>query len=120
MEWEQVGTVEILALRIYPLDPAGEPGPLRTMIAVEPGVYPVYRKFDAYLWLMRGRINERVAKIGDGLFEVNAGDEPTGVEVQFPSPVFGAEQFAEFLADPLCQPGPDQRLVFTINDQVKA
>lgn len=114
MEWEQIGTVEVLRLRIYPIDPVGEPSPLRTTVAVEPGIYPVYRKFDAYLWLMRGRVNERNAKIGDGLYELNAGDKPTGVEVQFPSQIFGAEQFAEFLDDPICQPGPDQRLRFDI------
>lgn len=116
MEWEQVGTVEILRGRVYPIDPHGGDHALSTFVFVEPGVYPVYRKFDAYLWLMRGRINERHAKIGDGLFEMSNGDKPTGVEVQFPSQTFGAEQFAEFRADPICQPGPEQRLVFTINE----
>jgi hypothetical protein len=114
MEWEQVGTVEILRLRIYPIDPMAEDSPLRTYVAVEPGVYPVFRKFDAYRWMMEGRINKRTAKIGDGLFEMNAGDMPTGPEVRFSSQVFGAEQFAEFLNDPMCQPGPEQRLRFNI------
>lgn len=112
--WERIGSVEILRLRIYPLDPNGEPSPLRTTVAVEPGIYPVFRRFDAFRWLMTGRINERHAKIGDGLFELNDGDVPTGLEVQFPSQVFGAEQFAEFLADPICQPGPEQRLRFRV------
>lgn len=115
-EWVQIGTVEIVncEMRLYPLDPYSESSPLQTWVAVEPGVYPVMRKFDAIRWLMRGRVNERVAKIGDGLFELNNGDKPTGLEVQFPSQAFGPEQFAEFLTDPLCQPGPAQRLKFDL------
>ena len=46
----------------------GEQGPLSTSVAVEPGHYPVYRKFDAFCWVMEGRINERMEKLGDGLF----------------------------------------------------
>jgi hypothetical protein len=110
-EWEQVGIVEILRLRIYPLDPMGEPTPLRTYVAVEPGSYPVLRKADAYRWMMTGQINERNEKIGDGLFVMHGGDNPTGPEVRFSSQVYGVEQFAEFLADPICQSGP---LVFHI------
>lgn len=113
-EWVQVGTVEVLKSRIYPIDPVGDPSPLRTTVAVEPGTYPVYRKFDAFLWLMRGRVNERNAKLGDGLFMMSSGDKPTGVEVQFPSQVFGPDQFAEFMADPICQPGIQQRLRFNV------
>lgn len=112
-EWEQVGTVEILRLRLYPIDPYSD-SVLRTEVAVEPGAYPVYRRFDAYRWIMQGRINERQAKIGDGLFEMHGGDVPTGPEVQFSSAVFGAEQFAELLTEPECQPGPKQRLRFLI------
>lgn len=114
-EWERIGTVEILRLRIYPLDPNVSPQPLlSTNVAVEPGIYPVYRKFDAICWVMTGRINERHAKIGDGLFEMNPGDSPTGVEVQFPSPTFGVEEFRKFLNEPTCQPGEDQRLKFRV------
>jgi len=120
MEWTQVGTVEVLRLRIYPIDPMGEPTPLRTTVAVEPGIYPVFRRFDAYRWMMEGRINERNNKIGDGLFELNEGDMPTGPLVRFSSQVFGVQQFAEFLADPMCQPGPGQRLRFRINEPANA
>jgi hypothetical protein len=117
-EWEQVGTVELLALRVYPIDPyaSADLMPNRTEVAVEPGIYPVYRKYDAYRWVMRGRINERTAKIGDGLFAMNNGDVPSGLEVQFPSAAFGPEQFAAFLAEPVCQPGPAQRLRFSIDE----
>lgn len=109
-EWTQVGTVEILRFRIYPLDPQNQ-DMLRTEVAVEPGsVFPLYRKYDAFMWLMQGRINERTEKIGDGLFAMNNGDKPTGLEVQFPSMTFGAEQFEKLLADPAFQPGPEQRV----------
>lgn len=114
-DWIQVGTVEVLRLRIYPIDPFSKLRTVCTEVVVEPGTFPVYRKYDAFRWIMRGRINERNEKIGDGLFNMHSGDVPTGLEVQFPSPAYGPEQFAEFLADSLCQPGPDQRLRFDVN-----
>ena len=117
--WGQVGTVEILRLRIYDLDPVSD-SVLRTQVAVEPGVYPVYRRYDAYRWVMRGCINERNAKIGDGLYELHNGDVPTGLEVQFPSRAFGVDEFAEFLSEPVCQTGPEQRLRFMMDDMVNA
>lgn len=117
-EWKQVGTVTILRERIYPIDPFAEElsSILATTVVVPPGVYPVYRKFDAYRWVMRGHINERHAKIGDGLYELNSGDRPTGLEVQFPSGVYGAEAFAELLAAEVAQPGPAQRLAFEMSE----
>jgi hypothetical protein len=113
-DWTQVGTVELLALRLYPIDPHAT-GALHTEVAVEPGVYPVFRKYDAYRWVMRGKINERNEKIGDGLYALYGYDRPTGPEVEFSSPTFGAEQFAELLAEPVCQPGSQQRLRFTLS-----
>lgn len=115
--WNQVGTVEILRQRIYPIDP-NNIGTLRTEVVVEPGVFPVYRKFDAYLWLMTGRLNERHEKISDGLFAMHGGDVPGGLSVIFPSPTFGVEQFAEFLSEEMCQEGPGQRLRFKISEGV--
>lgn len=115
MEWEQVGTVEILHPRVYNLDPAAADHVLATQVFVESGIYPVFRRFNAIRWLMRGRINERNAKIGDGLFELHGGDVPTGLEVQFPSRTFGVKEFAEFLDEPVCQPGPGQRLAFAMD-----
>lgn len=115
--WERVGVVQILALRIYPLDPNGQQGPLSTSVAVEPGHYPVYRKFDAFCWVMDGRINERMEKLGDGLFGIGGGDSPTGLPVSFPSRTYGIDEFRELLADPVCQEGPQQRLRFTVEVQ---
>lgn len=114
-EWEQVGTVEVLVFRVYPIDPANTGyGTTRTEVGVEPGTYPVYRKFDAIRWMMTGRINERHAKLGDGLYQMGGGDKATGPGVTFSSPVFGMEEFQEFLAEDICKPGPAQRLVFNM------
>lgn len=118
-EWEQVGTVEVLRLRIYPLDPECLNTPLRTTVAVEAGTkHPVYRKADAYCWVMTGRLNERQEKIGDGLFVMHPGDNPSGLEVSFPSKTFGVEHFREFLREDMCQEGPEQRLRFTLTGAV--
>jgi hypothetical protein len=118
-KWKRVGTVEVLRQRVYAIDPNnGDRG--GTEVVVEPGPYPVYRKCDAYRWMMRGRVNERNEKIGDGLFILHAGDRPAGPKVKFPSRTFGAEQFAELLEEPVCQPGPEQRLRFSIDSEVSA
>ncbi len=113
-QWVQVGTVEILRDRVYPLDPTSE-GPLATSVYVEAGTWPLYQRHGVTRWLMTGRINERHEKIGDGLFMFHSeNDNPVGLEVRFPSRAYGPEQLAELMAEPLCQPGPDQRLRFTI------
>lgn len=112
-QWQQVGTVQVLQRRIYPIDPTRDPRAICVEVVVEPGYYPVYRKCDAFIWIMRGQLNERNEKIGDGLFSLNGGDVP-GLEVQFPSGTYGVEQLAEFLEWPVCRPGPEQRLRFDI------
>lgn len=112
-EWQRVGTVEVLRLRIYPLDPAND-SVLRTTVAVEPGVYPVWRKGDVYRWMFTGRINDRNEKISDGLFVMHGGDNPLGPEVTFPSLTYGPDELAKLLAESICQPGPAQRLRFRI------
>ncbi|WP_157931636.1 hypothetical protein [Mycobacteroides abscessus] len=114
-EWQQVGTVEVLHTRIYPLDPNVLDGPIATSVAVEPGTYPVYRKYEAYCWIMQGRLNEQSAKIGDGTYIMGGGDSPTGLQVQFPSRTYGAEEFADLLKDPMCMPGGSQALRFSID-----
>lgn len=114
-EWQQVGTVEVLRARIYPLDPNASDEPLRTSVAVEPGTYPVYRKYEAYCWIMQGRLDERSAKIGDGTYLMGGGDSPTGLQVQFPSRTYGTEEFASFLDDPMCTPGASQALKFSLD-----
>ncbi|MBF6393866.1 hypothetical protein IU443_28465 [Nocardia farcinica] len=115
----QVGTVEILNERVYPLDANSDRG---SEVFVPPGTYPVYRDCDTFFWVMTGRINGRGCyKIGDGLYELNPGDSARGPKVQFPSPTFGADAFAHFLAnDPICQEGPTQRLRFHLAEEAAA
>ncbi len=121
-EPEQVGTIEMLTMRVYPLDPNAKADVHRTTVVVQPGIFPVYRKFDTYYWMMSGRINGRgFEKLGDGLFSMNEGDSEAGPEVTFPSPTFGVEQFRDFLAESLCTEGdPAQRLRFTLTESVAA
>ena len=113
-EWEQVGIVEVLKARVYPIDPLSE-HPLRTEVWVDPGVFPVYRKADAIRWMLSGRISERNEKIGDGLYALHSSDNPVGQEVTFPSRVYGIDEFAKFMEERLCRPGPERRLVFDLN-----
>jgi hypothetical protein len=106
----QIGTVEVLRLRVYPAPGGGD-------TAVPPGVYPLIREPDGTIrWLMRGRRSTwsqpRVEELGDGMFSVSGGgDMPRGKEIDVPSPGMDQEQFRSFLADPLVRDGgPDQRL----------
>lgn len=108
--WETVGWVTVLKLRIYPLDPQNGDD-MRSTVAVNPGVYPVYRKADA-CWVMTGDLNERPEKISDGLFALHSGDNPAGLGLKFPSRIYGPEELAELLNDPVCRPGDEQRLHF--------
>jgi hypothetical protein len=107
----EIGTVEVLNTRVYPLDPNNHDN-LATTVVVNPGTYPLYRHHDAMYWMMTGQINRNgFDKIGDGLFLMGAGDVGEGPEVRFPSPRFGPEQWAKFLTEPFCTEGhPDQRL----------
>jgi len=109
---QQVGTVEVLRTRIYPLDPKTGDHPLATTVVVEPGTYPLYGYVDTVFWMMTGRINSfGFDKIGDGMFTMNLADAPEGPEVTFPSPRYGPEQWVEFITSPVCTEGhPDQRL----------
>lgn len=116
-ERRQVGTVRILAVRIYNLDPEARPDdPNASTVVVEPGEYPVYRRGDTTYWMLTGRLNTRgFERLGDGLFGINAGDEPSDDEVVFPSKRLGPNEFADLLTDPVCLDGPAQRLVFNLD-----
>ncbi|WP_043654464.1 hypothetical protein [Nocardia thailandica] len=115
----EIGTVEILKWRIYPLDAALADEPLATHVSVQPGIYPLYREADAFFWLMTGQINVRGArKIGDGLFDLSAGDGGRGPQVTFPSKTFGRKEFHDLLGDACCLPGPQQRLRVDLNEEV--
>lgn len=115
----QVGTVEILTLRVYPLDTNTAHSPTLTEVVVQPGVYPVYRgEYGETYWLLTGRINwGRHRRMGDGMFTLGAGDDASGPQVVFPSRVFGTEAFADLRAEPVCAEGdPRQRLRFNIEE----
>ncbi len=114
VNWREVGAVEILADRIYPLDPLGSDLGPSTEVVVPPGTYPVYRNGDSYCWLMRGQINARSEVLGQGLMVVGGIDMANGLEVQFPSRTYRGQEFDELRAAPESQPGPQQRLRFTM------
>lgn len=118
-ELRRVGTVEVLRLRVYPLDPESRDD-LRTTVLVQPGSYDVYSDGFTTFWMMTGQINRRgFERMGDGLFAAVTGDAPSGVEVRFPSSRFGPDEWAAFLAEPTCTEGhPDQRLRFSLVEAV--
>lgn len=118
-EWERIGSVEILRVRIYPADPASALGK-GADILVPAGTYPVYRNAEGETrWVMTGKRNRREVKterLGDGLFSLAARDVPErGDWLEVPSPTFSRDGFEEFLTDELCNPGPEQRLRFDLN-----
>lgn len=117
---QQIGTVEVLRWRIYPLDPMSrDDDPTATTVSVSPGTFPVYRELDAVFWVMTGQINARGSrKIGDGMFELNTSDGGRGPEVTFPSQTFGIEAFRDLLQDACSQPGPGQRLRFDLTEAI--
>jgi hypothetical protein len=105
---EQVGTVELLKVRIYPIDPKNHADD-RAEVIVQPGTYPLYCDHGVYYWMMTGEVNTRgFRKIGDGMFSMTPWDQTSGVEVTFPSDRFGSEQFTDFRNEPVCTKGhPD-------------
>jgi hypothetical protein len=119
----QIGTVEILKARVYPLDAVSLTDE-RQQVWVEPGVYPVYKDYGAIFWIMTGVLSYgsgMFRKIGDGMFLVNSeGDERSDVEVKFPSRRFGEDQFKTFLRSDLAarEGHPDQRLRFRLGEVI--
>lgn len=110
IECKQVGTVEVLVSRVYPLDPSTmDPS---TFAVVEPGVYPLYELGDARFWVMDGTLNVGgLQKIGDGLLISTPHDEASNVAVKFPTRSWGPKQWKEFVAEPTAQEGhKDQRI----------
>jgi len=109
---EQIGEVEILRTRVYPLDAALRDEPHATTVVVEPGSFPLYQDGISRFWLMSGRVNVgRMHRLGDGIFALSGNDQPSDVVVTFPSRVFGPDEWAEFVAEPACSEGShEQRL----------
>lgn len=121
-EHEQVGTIEILRMRVYPLDAVAVEARNKTTVCVQPGTYPIFRDVEAYYWLMTGQVDNRgFHKLGDGLFSMVDGDEPAGPEVTFPSMRFGPEQLADLLTeDGFTEGHPEQRCRVSLNVPLNA
>ena len=109
---EQIGEMEILTPRVYPLDAYTTDPEGCTTVLVEPGRYPIYSDGLSTFWSMKGKRNRRgIWPLGDGMFGVQASDEPSDIEVIFPSKRFGEREWAELLAGPEFAEGePTQRL----------
>lgn len=121
---EQIGTVNILAQRLYPRYPVMSPGSQLTsddqIVQVDAGKWPVYRGDDGLIsWEMQGeliKIERSFNSLGDGMFMERHKVQPQGELVIFSSMTFTDEEFAEFRAvDPLVT-GDDsvRRLVFEV------
>jgi hypothetical protein len=114
-----IGTVELLRLRVYTIDPADDVTNLSDASAiVKPGTYPPYQDADGYWFKLTGSVNRRgvtVEPLWPGTFAMHRhGDEATSKKVTVPSRRFTAEKLAELLTvDPMFREGdPQQRLRF--------
>lgn len=115
----QIGTVQILWARAYPLDSQASNPAMSAL--VEPGVYPVYEFKGSYFWLLEGKLNEgQVFSRGAGMFTLMGGDVFTEIPVKFPSRFFGEEDFKALMThDPIAQEGhPSQRLRFNLTEEI--
>lgn len=113
----QVGIVELLVDRIYPLDPDSR-DPYRAEAMVLSGTYPVFRDAAGrYFWRMAGTVSRYVTTrdLGHGAFTLEVGDRAVGPEVVLRSQYFTRQDLAEFVeSDPLCVEGPARRLRFSL------
>ena len=115
---KHIGYVELLRPRVYPLDP--ESPDVVTDAAVPAGRYPLYRHRDRILWFLTGQLNDGGFRSrGDGMFTVGP-DEGVGPPVTFPSRSFSRQEWSAFKRDPVCVPGPGQRLAIHEEEDVSA
>src|SRR3954471_21463397 len=115
--FRHIGSVEILKARTYRIDPMNRDPVMGAEAIVKPGIYPLLSDGLTYVWLMKGNINGNSIRRGDGLFlHTDEGDNPLeGFEVEFPSPLFGPDEWKEMLAHPSATEGHhEQRLRITI------
>ena len=111
MSAQKIGTVEIIRPRVYALDAEADPRSNHSTVLVEPGRYDLFADGMATWWMMRGRLCQRgIWRMGDGMFAMNASDEPSDIEVVFPSRRFGPDEWAELIATPEFADGSAQRL----------
>jgi hypothetical protein len=118
MTAQLAGYVEILRPRVFPTDPdAGVNDPGVTTALVDSGIYPLFRDQGVTYWVMYGERNIFGATSrshGGGVYTVRGKDQGNGEGVEFSSKRFGDREFAELLAEPVCQEGPEQRLRFRL------
>lgn len=114
----KVGTVEILVLRIYPIDPRNF-NEDRTEVIVQPGMFDLYRQADVFFWVMCGEINIRgFQPLGHGISTANPNDEGNGIVVEFPSAYFSDVDFRDCLAHPeFIEGNPAQRVRVIVTDK---
>lgn len=109
----KIGTVELLAVRVYPLD-AKNMAPDRTEVIVQPGVYDLFSDGYNRYWVMTGKVNLRgFSNVGNGMFMAVGHDEDGDIDVTFPSPRFSPKEWDELMTWPECQSGPHARLQVT-------
>lgn len=111
----QIGTVEIQGPRTYALDAASEDQMSRAV--VDSGTYPVYCDGLSYFWVMTGVLNVGgLHSVGDGMFIATPGDMLSEIPVQFPSKMFGEDEFKELLDLPVSDPDSiEHRLTFVLD-----
>ena len=110
-----IGTVEILRARIYPLD-AETQDDACSEVVVEPGPCALYSDGLSTFWMMRGCLNRRgIRRMGDGMFLMQASDEPSEIRVVFPSRIFGPDEWAALIAGTEFADGPQQRLRLSLH-----
>jgi hypothetical protein len=115
--FKQIGTVEILTHRIYPLDGMVYDPQGGSTVIVDPGTYPLYSDGFSTCWLLDGELNNRNARKGDGLFTMGGADVKTGLSIRVPSKMYGPDDWADFCNEPVATEGhPEQRLRIAIND----
>lgn len=122
MSAHRIGTVTLLQTRIYPRNSKADVNDLsEESVVVEPGDYDLYEDFTTWerFWVMNGRINvgNQFRSHGDGLYTFAPGDRRGDKEVTVLSQTFDPDAWAELRSLPICQEGPEQRLVITIGSQ---
>lgn len=113
MNCNQIGTVEILKSRVYPIvDNCGD----SPTAIIEPGIFPLYQEGEMKFWILEGKMNRKNRKIGDGIFTISQSDISSDIVLRFPSRAFTPKEWKEFIKESVTIDGhPDQRLKIAEN-----
>lgn len=100
----EIGSVEILVDRIYPINSADR-SIGRPTVVVFAGTYPLHFEDGYYFWRMTGVRNKGgVQVISKGLFTISAGDVVSDETIEVDSHKFTPTEFVDFMAnDPVCK-----------------